>query len=65
MALEFYKSSERQGASSMALTLDVATVARRWTSADFERKPRSGDRSYEVSLAKVTAIGLAPCGSQL
>lgn len=48
------------GVSPMALTLDVATVARRWTSADFERKPRSGDRSYEVSLAKVTAIGLTP-----
>ena len=29
-------------------------------SADFERKPRSGDRSYEVSLAKVSAIGRAP-----
>jgi hypothetical protein len=31
----------------MVLALDVATLARAWTSLDFARKPPSGDGSYD------------------
>jgi hypothetical protein len=35
------------GVSRMALGLDVATLARAWTSENIAGNPRSGDRGYD------------------
>jgi hypothetical protein len=41
----------------MALGLDVATLARAWTSLDFARKPPSGDGSYDGFNLKQVPLG--------
>jgi hypothetical protein len=44
----------------MALGLDVATLARAWTSLDFARKPPSGDGSYDGFNLKQVPLGVSP-----
>jgi hypothetical protein len=44
----------------MALGLDVATLARAWTSLDFAWKPPSGDGSYDWFKQKQVPLGVSP-----
>jgi hypothetical protein len=47
----------------MVSGLDVATLARAWTSENYAGKPRSGDRGYEKFNLHQVPFGRKPSGS--